>query len=87
MSHLHSITGQLDSADRYQAFLDRTNAARLAREKEEVRKRSGVPFESIVDPDRDPRENPDGEPRQEEEREGEPEGQSEPVDGFGKHYA
>lgn len=84
MSHLHAITGQLDAADRYQMFLDRANAARFAREKEEIRKKSRVSV-GAFDADREGREGQDGDPGQGDEKESLEEADLE--DGFGKHYA
>jgi hypothetical protein len=69
MSHVHYINGQLESADRYQAFLERTKAVRLAEKKERARKRSGTrAFDVAIDADEEDDDMPEGsggDPREE----------------------
>ncbi len=86
MSHVHSLDGQIDAAARYQAYLDRTAAARLTEDQKGIRKKTQIqPFDSYVDPDGKPGGNPNPEP--EEEQDKEDEGGSGGSGGFGKHYA
>ena len=68
MSHIHYIAGQTDAAAQYQAYLERSQAARMAKEKEKALKKAGVrPFESYIDPDQDSGADPreDGAPDEE----------------------
>lgn len=101
MSHVHYINGQLESADRYQAFLERTKAVRLAEKKERTRKHSGTrAFETAIDEDEEDDETPEGsggdtpeeiaeepvaEPLPDPEKN--PEADHGPAEGFGQHYA
>jgi hypothetical protein len=97
MSHVHFINGQLESADRYQAFLDQARAVRLAEKKERTRKKAGTrSFETAIDADEEDEETPEdsgGEPREEagqepaEEPGRSPESSAGAPEGFGQHYA
>jgi hypothetical protein len=94
MSHVHFINGQLESADRYQAFLDQTRAVRLAEKKERTRKKAGTrSFETAIDADEETPEDSGGEPREEtgqepaQDPEKNPEADAGASEGFGQHYA
>jgi hypothetical protein len=101
MSHVHYINGQLESADRYQAFLDRSKAVRLAEKKERTRKHTGTrAFDTAIDADEEDEEAPEdsgGQPRDEAglepapeplpDPERNPEADGDGVEGFGQHYA
>lgn len=101
MSHVHYINGQLESADRYQAFLERTKAVRLAEKKERARKRSGTrAFDVAIDADDEDDDMPEGsggDSREEVAEEPVPEAPADPernpeadgghTEGFGQHYA
>ncbi len=101
MSHVHYINGQLESADRYQAFLDQTKAVRLAEKKERTRKHTGTrAFETAIDADEEDEDTPEDsgrERRDEAAPEPAPEPLSDPErnpeadgaqhEGFGQHYA
>lgn len=90
MSHFHSINGQLDAADRYQAYLERAHEARMAKKREEIRQNSSGTFNPFINPDRDPRENPnkdEGQGEEKEPQEKEAQEETETGDGFGNHYA
>jgi hypothetical protein len=100
MSHVHYINGQLESADRYQAFLDQTKAVRLAEKKERMRKHSGTrAFETAIDEDEEDEtpEDSGGEPRDGSGQEPaseplpdpgrRPEADAGQAGGFGQHYA
>jgi hypothetical protein len=87
MTHLHYINGQLDAADRYQAYLERCQEARLAERRERTRKKlRGQAFDSYIDPDEEEREDPGQDPASQ-DQEKNPEGDSDPGGGFGNHYA
>jgi len=86
MSHVHFINGQLESADRYQAFLDQTRAVRLAEKKERTRKKAGTrSFETAIDADEETPEETGQEPAQDPEKN--PEADAGASEGFGQHYA
>ena len=101
MSHVHYINGQLETADRYQAFLEQTKAVRLAEKKERARKRSGTrAFETAIDADEDDEEEAQeeaGGSREDAPQEPRPEAAQDPgiipgdaagpIEGFGQHYA
>jgi len=98
MSHIHYVNGQLETADRYQAFLDRTKAVRLAEKKERTRKHMGTrAYEAAIDADEDEEEespgDSGGEPRDEADPAPAPEPLPDPeadggrAEGFGQHYA
>jgi hypothetical protein len=76
----------MDATARYQAYLDRTAAARLSEEKKAIRKKTQTqPFDLYIDPEGKRGGNPNPEP--EEEQEKEDEGGPDDSSGFGKHYA